>query len=126
MRVRAEDALRQAKATKTYEEFGILAEKISEDDYRVMMGNHKEVDASDLPPAILQAVSKMQPGQISDLIQADGAFTIIRLNAHTPERMQKFDEVYKGLRVEMRRNKQEMLRHELDAKLRKSAKVEEL
>jgi len=126
MRARAEEALRQAKATKTYEEFGILAEKISEDDYRVMMGDHRSVDAKDLPPAILQAASKMQPGQISDLIQADGAYTIIRLNAHNPARMQKFDEVSSGLRAEMRRNKQEMLRHELDAKLRKNAKVEEL
>jgi len=126
MRVRAEQALRQAKATKTFEEFGMLAEKTSEDDYRVMMGYHKEVDAADLPPAILQAASKMQPGQISEVIEAEGALTIIRLNTHTPARMQKFEEVYKGLRVEMRRNKQEMLRHELDAKLRKNAKVEEL
>ena len=126
MRARAEEALRQAKATKTYEEFGILAEKISEDDYRVMMGVHKSVDAIDLPPAILQAASKMQPGQISDVIQADGAYTIIRLIAHTPARMQSFDEVHSALRAQLRRNKQEMLRHELDAKLRKNAKVEEL
>jgi peptidyl-prolyl cis-trans isomerase SurA len=35
------EALRQAKATKTAEEFGLLAEKISDDDYRVMMGQHK-------------------------------------------------------------------------------------
>src|ERR1039458_5778624 len=33
-RKRAEEALRQAKATHTYEEFGLLAEKISEDDFR--------------------------------------------------------------------------------------------
>jgi peptidyl-prolyl cis-trans isomerase SurA len=126
MQVRAEDALLQAKATKTYEEFGILAEKISEDDYRVMMGSHKSVDAAELPPAVLQAVSKMEPGQISDLIQAEGSLTIIRLNAHTPARMQQFSEVYSSVRAQMRRNKQEMLRRELDAKLRKNAKVEEL
>ena len=42
-RARAEKALRQAKATKTIEEFGLLAEKISDDDYRVMMGQHKPV-----------------------------------------------------------------------------------
>src|SRR5271165_5523746 len=40
-RQRAEEALKQAKATRNYEEFGLLAEKISEDDYRVMMGEHK-------------------------------------------------------------------------------------
>jgi peptidyl-prolyl cis-trans isomerase SurA len=126
MKARAEEALRQAKATKNYEEFGILAEKISEDDYRVMMGDHRSVEAKDVPPAILQVIAKMQPGQISDVIEVEGALTIIRLNAHTPTRMQKFEEVDNGLRAELQRNKQEMLRRELDAKLRKHAKVEDL
>jgi len=36
---RAEDALRQAKATKTAEEFGMLARRSPEDDYRVMMAS---------------------------------------------------------------------------------------
>ncbi len=126
MRARAEDVLRQAQATKTYEEFGILAEKVSEDDYRVMMGDHKLKDAKDLPPEILQAVSKMQPGQISGLVQAENALTIIRLNAHTPGRMQTFEEVSSELRAQMQTRKQEMLRRALDAKLRKNAKIEEL
>jgi peptidyl-prolyl cis-trans isomerase SurA len=126
MYLRAQDALRQAKATKTYEEFGVLAERISEDDYRVMMGDHRTVATKDLPAAILQSVSKMQPSQMSDVIQVDGAFTIIRLNGHTPERLQQFGEVSNGLRAEMQRNKQEKLRHELDARLRKNANVEEL
>jgi len=126
MRPRAEDALRQAKATKTFEEFGILAEKISEDDYRVMMGNHKAVDAKDLPPEVLQAAARLQQGQISDLVQAEGAYTIIRLNAHTPARTQSFNEVSTGLRAQLRQQKTEKLRRELDAKLRKNAKIEEL
>ena len=49
-RKRAEDALRQAKATTSYEGFGLLAEKISEDDFRVNMGDHKAVGADKLPP----------------------------------------------------------------------------
>jgi len=126
MRARAEDALRQAKATKTYEEFGILAEKISEDDYRVMMGDHKSKDAKDLPVEIREAASKMQVGQVSDLIRAENSFTIIRLNAHTPARTQKFSEVASALREQLRSQKGEALRRELDAKLRKSAKIEEL
>jgi peptidyl-prolyl cis-trans isomerase SurA len=126
MRIRAEDALRQAKVTKSFEEFGLLAEKISEDDYRVMMGHHKNVDAKDLPPEVLQAAAKLQSGQISDLIQAEGAYTIIRLNAHTPARTQSFDEVSQALLDQMRQQKSERLRRELDANLRRSAKIEEL
>jgi peptidyl-prolyl cis-trans isomerase SurA len=126
MRVRAEDALRQAKATKSFEDFGILAEKISEDDYRVMMGHHKEVDAKDLPPEVLQVAAKLQVGQISDLIQAEGAYTIIRLNAHIPARTQSFEEVSQALRNQMRQQKAERLRRELDLNLRRNAKIEEL
>ena len=126
MKARAENALRQARATKNYEEFGVLAEKISEDDFRVMMGDHRSLPAKDLPPAILQAVSKMEPGQISNVVEVDGAFTIVRMNAHTPAHMQKFEEVSSALRAELRQRKTERLRHELDAKLRKTAKIEEL
>jgi len=126
MKARADDALRQAQAAKTYEEFGVLAEKISEDDYRVMMGSHKPLPPEQLPPEIRQAASQLQPGQISGLIQAEGAYSIIRLNAHTPARAQKFSEVYSGLRTQMQRKKSEKLQQELDAKLRKNAKIEQL
>jgi len=126
MRVRAEAALRQAKATQSFEDFGILAEKISEDDYRVMMGHHKNVDAKELPPEVLQTAAKLQVGQISDLIQAEGAYTIIRLNGHNFARTQSFDEVSQALRDQLRRQKTERLRRELDANLRRNAKIEEL
>ncbi|HLJ25828.1 MAG TPA: peptidylprolyl isomerase [Candidatus Angelobacter sp.] len=126
MKARAEAALRQAREAKTYEEFGVLAEKISEDDYRVMMGNHHPLPAAQLPPEVLQAASKLQPGQISGLIQVDGAYTILRLNAHTPTRKQKLQEVSTALRVQMQRQKSDKLRHELDTRLRKNAKIEQL
>ena len=126
MKVRANEAQRQAKATKNYEEFGILAEKISEDDYRVMMGDHKAVDPRNLPPEVLRAASKLQVGEVSDLVQAEGAYTIIRLNAHNPARMQSFEEVSKALQAQMRQQKQESQRREFDVRLRKNAKIEEL
>ena len=53
-RTRAESALQQAKATKSAEEFGLLAEKISDDDYRVMMGQHKPVPVAELPPPVVK------------------------------------------------------------------------
>ena len=126
MRARAQEALKQAKATKTYEEFGLLAEKISEDDYRVMMGDHRTVRSAGMPKEVLAVVSKMLPGQVSDLIEADGVLTIVRLNAHTPSRVQKFTEVQEALRAQMQSSKTERLRRGLDARLRKNAKIEEL
>jgi len=71
-------------------------------------------------------VSKMQPGQISGVIHAEDAYAIVRLNAHTPERMQSFSEMSSQLRGQLQGKKQETLRHQLNAKLRKTARIEEL
>ncbi len=125
-RKRAEDALKQAKATKDYETFGILAEKISEDDYRVVMGDHRAVERSKLPPDVVKILLAMQPGQVSDLLEYGGAYQIIRLNAHIPAGMKTFDQVKASLQQNMQQQKQEQLRVSLDKKLRTNAKVEEL
>jgi parvulin-like peptidyl-prolyl isomerase len=125
-RKRAEDALRQARATKSYEEFGMLAEKISDDDYRVMMGDHKAVDREKLGPIVVQAVQAMQPGQISDLIQIERAYTILRLNQHIPAGKRKFEEVKDSLQQELARKKTNDVRVALDKKLRQNAKIEVL
>jgi len=124
---RAQDAVAQAKATKSYDEFGLLAEKISEDDFRVMMGEHKAADRAKLPPAVVTALLAMQPGQVSDIIEFDSNdYTILRLKAHIPAGTQPFDEVKDSLRQQLQKQKSEDLRRSLDARLRKNAKVEEL
>jgi peptidyl-prolyl cis-trans isomerase SurA len=124
MRKRADEALRQAKGTKTYEEFGLLAEKLSEDDYRVTMGDHKAVEREKLPPPVVQAALKMQPGEVSDLIQVEQAYTILRLNAHQAGGKREFGEVRDSLRKQLQKSKINRLRADLDKKLRESAKVE--
>lgn len=125
-RKRAEEALRQAKAARNYEEFGMLAEKISDDDYRVVMGDHKAVDRVALPPEVVKAALAMQPGQISNLIQLGDAYTLFRLNAHTPAGKASFASVEKQLILDLQKDKYNRLRSALDNRLRKNAKVEEL
>ncbi len=90
--MRSEQALRQAKATKTAEEFGLLAEKISDDDYRVMMGQHKPVPVDQLAPQVVKALLAMHPGDVSDVIQVEQAYTIVRLQAHTPAGKERFED----------------------------------
>jgi len=123
---RAESALRQAKATKTAEDFGMLAEKISDDDFRVMMGEHKPVPVDQLAPPVLKALRAMKPGDISDVIQIEQAYTIVRLAVHTPAGETKFSEVSVQLTKELQQTKTNQLRAALDKKLRQSAKVDEL
>jgi parvulin-like peptidyl-prolyl isomerase len=123
-RKRADDALRLAKATKSYEDFGLLAEKLSEDDFRVNMGDHKAVGRDKLPPQIVKAALAMQSGQVSGLIQIENAFTIFRLNAHNPPSKQPFAEVKADLRTELQKNKYENLRSWFAKSLRAKAKIE--
>ena len=123
---RATDALKQAKATKSYQEFGLLAEKVSEDDFRVNMGDHKAVEKDKLPPQVVKALTAMKPGQVSDLILVEQAYTIIRLNAHTLAKRQPFDDVKAELRTELQKSKYERLRAALNQRLRENAKVEVL
>jgi len=125
-RQRAEDALKQAKATKSFQEFGLLAEKLSEDDYRVNMGDHKLVEREQLPQEMVQPALAMQPGQVSNLIQIGSFYLFFRLNAHVPAGKVKFEEVKDRLLKDLEKNKYERLRADLDKRLRQHAKVEEI
>jgi len=125
-RKHAEDALRQAKATTNYEEFGMLAEKISEDDYRVMMGDHRSVARAKIAPQVIQALLGMQPGQVSDIIQVEQIYTIVRLNQHIPAGKMKFQDAKVQLRKELEQKKTNQVRASLGEKLKKNAKIEVL
>jgi len=123
---RASEAWKQAKATKSYQEFGLIAEKMSEDDFRVNMGDHKEVGKDKLPPQVVKALVAMRPGQVSEVIQIEQAYTIVRLNAHSVARKQSFAEAKSGLSAGLQKEKYEQLRVALDKQLRAKAKVEVL
>jgi len=121
---RADAALAQAKTAKNYEDFGLLAEKISEDDFRVNMGDHKIVPADKLPPQVVKFMRTAKPGQVSGLIQIENAYTIVRATAYTPARQQPFAEVKANLKDELQKAKYERLRSGLAKQLRAKAKIE--
>jgi parvulin-like peptidyl-prolyl isomerase len=123
---RAEEAWQKAKATKSYEEFGMLAEKVSEDDFHVNMGDHKAIERDKLPTEIVKAANAMQPGQVSALMQLGNFYTCFRLNAHTPAGKFTFVQVKDKLIENLQKDKAEKLRAGLDKRLRQNAKVEEL
>jgi len=125
-RKRADEAYKQAKATKTAEEFGLLAEKISEDDYRVKLGDHKWVERSKMPPEMLGPALKMQSGQMSELIQVGQYYVIFRMNRHVPAGESTFEEVKVQLRKQLEQSKTNQVRAALGKKLRQGAKVETL
>jgi len=126
IRKRAEEAWRQAKTTQDYEGFGVLAEKVSEDDWRVMMGDHKSVHRGRMPPEVEKAVFSMKVGEVSDLIRTENSWCIARLNAREESRLVPFDEIRPKLKKDLETQKAEALRAALETRLRKGAKVEEL
>jgi parvulin-like peptidyl-prolyl isomerase len=123
---KAETILAQAKATKNYGQFGLLAEKVSEDDYRVNMGDRKVVAAEKLPPEVVKVAQKMKAGEVSGLIPLGTAWTIIRVNAHTPPGKATFAAVKARLMSDMQKEKYEQLRVGLDKRLHQNAQIQEM
>jgi len=126
VRRRSEEALRQAKATKDYESFGVLAEKVSEDDWRVMMGDHKSIHRGRMPLPVEKVVFTMQPGQVSDLIETENSFCIARVNAREESKLISYEEVRARLKKDLETEKADTLKKAMEARLRKNAKIEEL
>lgn len=125
-RKRAEEAYKLAMATKSYQDFGLLAEKMSDDDWHVNMGDRKFVEVSKLPPPVVEAAEAMKPGEVSKLIQLGTAYTIFRLVEHTPSGRTPFAAVKAKLQSDLQKQKRVELRAALNKKLRKDAKVEVL
>jgi parvulin-like peptidyl-prolyl isomerase len=125
-RKRAEEAYKLAIAAKSYRDFGMLAEKISDDDWHVNMGDRSFVAASTLPPPVVQAAAAMKPGEVSNLIQLGNAYTIFRLVEHKPAGKTPFAAVKAEIQSDLQKQKRAELRAALNQKLRKNAKVEVL
>ncbi len=125
-RKRAEGILQQAKATKNYEQFGLLAEKVSDDDFRVNMGDRKVVKAEKLPEEVVKVARTLKPGEVSGLISLGTAWTILRVSAHTPPGTSSFTEVKAKLMDNLQKQKYEQLRVSLDKRLRGNAQIQEL
>ncbi len=123
-RRRADEAFKLAQAAKSYQDFGLLAEKVSDDDWHVSMGDRKLVEASKLPPPVVQAAAEMKPGEVSKLIQLGNAYTIFRLVEHQPAGLTPFEKVKAQLQSDLQKQRRVDLRAALNKKLRENAKVE--
>jgi parvulin-like peptidyl-prolyl isomerase len=126
IRKKAAKALSQAQAAKDYTAFGMLAEKVSEDDWRVMMGDHKVVHRGRMPPPVEKAVFSMQPGQVSDIIETENSFCIARVNTRETPKLIPYEKIRLRLKKDMESDRADQLRKSLEARLRKNSKIEEL
>lgn len=123
---KSKEALRLARQTKNAEQFGLLAEKISDDDWRTQMGQRKPMDLKYFPPEIVSVLRGMKVGETSDLIKVNRAYVIVRLNARVPAGKTPFVEVKSKLISDMQKQKTLATRAALNQKLRQNAKIEVL
>lgn len=121
---RIQEILPQARATKDFNSFGLLAEKVSEDDYRVNLGDHKWVMVNSLPPVVAKPLAALQPGQMTDILETEIGYMIVRVDARSPEKMLEFGEAKDHIRQQMEQMTAKKRWESLTQDLRKSAKVE--
>jgi parvulin-like peptidyl-prolyl isomerase len=126
LRTRAENLMAMAKAAGTFEEFGRLAEKFSEDDWRIMMGDHKWIHRGRLPGAVEAVAFNLKAGQVSDILETSEAFVIVRSNGVQPQRQIPFSEVSASLREDLEKARLADVRRQFETYLRKTFTVEEL
>jgi peptidyl-prolyl cis-trans isomerase C len=125
-RQRAESILPKAKATKSFEEFGQLAEKYSEDDWRIMMGDHRWLHRGRLPAAVENAAFGLKKGETSEIIETSEAYVIVRVNGKQAPTQIPYSQVSKSLREDLEKAKLLDRRTQFEQQLRSRYKVEEL
>ncbi len=123
---RIQQILPQAQSAKNYSEFGLLAERVSEDEYRVNMGDHKWVHLVSLPAEIAKPLANLQAGQISGIVEARFGYVILRVNERRPAKQLTYDEVKDELRKEIEDANAQRRWTALQTELKKSAHIENL
>jgi len=120
----AEQTLVKAKAAKTYEEFGTLAEQLSQDDWRVMMGDHSWVHRGTVTPDLEQALFTMKKGQVSGVMETSSGYVILRANDYQPQRQMPFAEMAATIRQRLETEQRDKRSKEFEQLLRSKAEVQ--
>ncbi len=122
----AEAVLVKAKAAKTYDEFGELAEQLSQDDWRVMMGDHRWVHRGTVAPDIEQAVFSLKAGETSGIVESSSGYIILRANDHQQKRQMSYTEMAVSVRQQLAMEKRDRRSKEFEQLLRGKATIEVL
>ncbi len=122
-RQRIDKILPQAQAAKSFQAFGMLAEKFSEDDYRVNMGDHQLVHRGGMQLPEFNAVFSMKVGE-TRIIASSAAYTIVRLNKHLAGKQLTLAEARSSIRQQLEKERLAARNQSFHESLRKRAKVE--
>jgi peptidyl-prolyl cis-trans isomerase C len=114
----------KAKAAKNSDEFGVLAEKFSEDEYRVIMGMHKPAHKGSMDPAFEKFVLTLKQGEIAGPVESSIGYHIIRLEKHQAAHPLTYAEARAGIRKSLEKDKLNARNKSFHESLRKNARIE--
>jgi len=120
-RAKAEEAKSNLKAG---EEFGAVAAKMSEDQYRVTGGDAGFIRRGKMFPVVEAEAFKMKPGEVSDLIKGEGIWFIVKVEEKQPERQLSFDEVRADLKKELESRRKIEFAEKWSLELHQKANIE--
>jgi len=111
---------------KSGDDFGEIAYNMSEDSYRAKSGDVGYMHKGRMLPEIEEAAFKLKIGEISDVINAENNWYIIKLEDKKPEHQMSFDEVRDKLKKDLEKERTKELNDRWIADLRAKAKIEVL
>ncbi len=132
MRLRLISTKEEKKAQDIYaklkdgDDFGELAYNMSEDDYRVKNGDIGYVHRGRMLPEIENAASKLKVGEMSQPINADNRWYIVKVEDKRPEHQMSFEEVKGKLKKELEAERAAELKKKWIEGLKAKAKIEVL
>ncbi len=118
---KAEEAL---KRVKSGEDFGDVAARMSEDQYRIKGGDIGFVHRGRIYPELEKAAFALKKGQISGLIPAEGKWYILKLEERSAERTVPFAEIKDKLKQELESKRAREIAEKWMKELRSKAKIE--
>lgn len=83
-------------------DFGDVARRYSREPSAVYGGDQGELAREDLPDELGDAIFALEPGEVSDVIQADYGFHVFQVTERLPERIIPFEEAEGDLAARLR------------------------
>ena len=105
-------------------DFGELAYKVSEDDYRVMSGNYGSVHRGQLIPELESVAFAQKPGEVSRPFKTSLGWQVIKVQNKQPERELKYEEVREKIKTALQQQREKDCRLRLIDSLKATAKID--